>query len=103
MERLERVVVIGRRKKNNAAVSLGGLGAENTSASTFSPLVPPKPGLAFDGPVCHLALRFFGDGVVAQLVERLVRNEKVRGSNPLGSTTPIVLATLFRLRFVTLV
>ena len=27
-----------------------------------------------------------GDGVVAQLVERLVRNEKVRGSNPLGST-----------------
>src|SRR5688500_4328714 len=25
-------------------------------------------------------------GVVAQLVERLVRNEKVRGSNPLGST-----------------
>jgi hypothetical protein len=27
------------------------------------------------------------DGAVAQLVERLVRNEKVRGSNPLGSTT----------------
>ena len=27
------------------------------------------------------------DGVVAQLVERLVRNEKVRGSNPLGSTS----------------
>ena len=27
------------------------------------------------------------DGVVAQLVERLVRNEKVRGSTPLGSTT----------------
>jgi hypothetical protein len=26
------------------------------------------------------------DGVLAQLVERLVRNEKVRGSNPLGST-----------------
>ncbi len=26
------------------------------------------------------------DGVVAQLVERLVRNEKVRGSIPLGST-----------------
>jgi hypothetical protein len=26
------------------------------------------------------------DGVVAQLVERLVRNEKVRGSTPLGST-----------------
>src|SRR5689334_4943323 len=25
------------------------------------------------------------DGVVAQLVERLVRNEKVRGSTPLGS------------------
>ena len=28
----------------------------------------------------------FGVGVLAQLVERLVRNEKVRGSNPLGST-----------------
>ena len=27
------------------------------------------------------------DGVVAQLAERLVRNEKVRGSTPLGSTT----------------
>jgi hypothetical protein len=27
------------------------------------------------------------NGVVAQLVERLVRNEKVRGSTPLGSTT----------------
>src|ERR1051325_7756370 len=26
------------------------------------------------------------DGVVAQLVERLVRNEKVRGSTPVGST-----------------
>ena len=26
-------------------------------------------------------------GVVAQLVERLVRNEKVRGSTPLGSTS----------------
>ena len=26
-------------------------------------------------------------GVVAQLVERLVRNEKVAGSNPVGSTT----------------
>ena len=27
-------------------------------------------------------------GVVAQLVERLVRNEKVAGSNPVGSTSP---------------
>ena len=26
-------------------------------------------------------------GVVAQLAERLVRNEKVRGSTPLGSTS----------------
>jgi hypothetical protein len=34
------------------------------------------------------AVAFPGNGVVAQLVERLVRNEKVRGSNPLGSTTP---------------
>ncbi len=29
----------------------------------------------------------FSSGVLAQLVERLVRNEKVRGSNPLGSTS----------------
>ena len=29
------------------------------------------------------------DGVVAQVVERLVRNEKVRGSTPLGSTIPV--------------
>jgi hypothetical protein len=28
------------------------------------------------------------NGVVAQLVERLVRNEKVAGSNPVGSTIP---------------
>ena len=28
-----------------------------------------------------------GNGVVAQLVERLVRNEKVAGSIPVGSTT----------------
>ena len=28
---------------------------------------------------------FISVGVLAQLVERLVRNEKVRGSNPLGS------------------
>ena len=32
------------------------------------------------------AVTFRLDGVVAQLVERLVRNEKVRGSTPLGST-----------------
>jgi hypothetical protein len=30
-------------------------------------------------------------GGIAQLVERLVRNEKVRGSNPLTSTNLIVL------------
>ena len=28
------------------------------------------------------------NGVVAQLVERLVRNEKVAGSSPVGSTIP---------------
>src|SRR6185437_1453479 len=36
-------------------------------------------------------------GVVAQLVERLVRNEEVRGSTPLGSTSPpISFATINR-------
>jgi hypothetical protein len=36
-----------------------------------------------------LAKLFAADvaGVVAQLVERLVRNEKVAGSNPVGSTS----------------
>jgi hypothetical protein len=36
----------------------------------------------------HFYARFLGlVGVVAQLVERLVRNEEVRGSTPLGSTS----------------
>ena len=29
------------------------------------------------------------EGAIAQLVERLVRNEKVRGSNPLSSTRQV--------------
>ncbi len=33
----------------------------------------------------HTPAQIFG--AIAQLVERLVRNEKVRGSNPLSSTT----------------
>ena len=33
-----------------------------------------------------IGVRTLVAGVVAQLVERLVRNEQVRGSNPLGST-----------------
>jgi hypothetical protein len=33
-------------------------------------------------------------GGIAQLVERLVRNEKVRGSNPLTSTIIIVLVVI---------
>jgi hypothetical protein len=46
--------------------------------------------------LCYCAGKFFlpkinpvgmVDGVVAQLVERLVRNEKVAGSNPVGSTS----------------
>ena len=36
-----------------------------------------------------------GNGVVAQLVERLVRNEKVRGSTPLGSTTSQVCSPVY--------
>src|SRR6476620_1259030 len=37
--------------------------------------------------LCNDVCRCFG-GAVAQLGERLVRNEEVRGSNPLGSTNP---------------
>jgi hypothetical protein len=37
---------------------------------------------------CHCGFRYSGSGGIAQLVERLVRNEKARGSNPLTSTTP---------------
>jgi hypothetical protein len=33
-------------------------------------------------------------GVVAQLVERLVRNEKVAGSNPVGSTSLTIISSL---------
>ena len=39
--------------------------------------------------ICRLV-----DGVVAQLVERLVRNEKVSGSIPLGSTIQIAMPRL---------
>lgn len=39
----------------------------------------------------------FPHGVLAQLVERLVRNEKVRGSNPLYSTIFFFLQTAYRL------
>ncbi len=35
------------------------------------------------------------DGVVAQLVERLVRNEEVRGSIPLGSTINLLFRACF--------
>src|SRR5437868_13516224 len=40
------------------------------------------------------------DGVVAQLVERLVRNEKVAGSIPVGSTIQTVPASPKQLRIV---
>jgi hypothetical protein len=36
---------------------------------------------------------FIGNGGIAQLVERLVRNEKARGSNPLTSN-PLVVRDL---------
>ena len=35
---------------------------------------------------------YAGAGVIAQLVEHLVRNEKVRGSNPLDSTNRRILS-----------
>ena len=41
--------------------------------------------------------RCFG-GAVAQLGERLVRNEEVRGSTPLGSTTRLSRSSLFSFR-----
>jgi hypothetical protein len=37
-------------------------------------------------------------GAVAQMGERLVRNEEVRGSIPLGSTTPLPLLANRRVR-----
>ena len=39
-------------------------------------------------------LRQLPDGGIAQLVERLVRNQQVRGSNPLASTEFRVLELL---------
>ena len=44
-----------------------------------------SPG-TFDASPQHEEAYILVDGVVAQLVERLVRNEKVRGSIPLNST-----------------
>jgi hypothetical protein len=35
----------------------------------------------------NVTIHPFPDGGIAQLVERLVRNEKARGSNPLTSTS----------------
>jgi hypothetical protein len=46
-----------------------------------------KVGLA-SGNFCDIVYAFLVDGVIAQLVERLVRNEKVAGSNPVDSTNP---------------
>src|SRR3546814_2732338 len=52
--------------------------------------------LAIFGPALEKALQLFQchayttlTGAVAQLGERIVRNDEVRGSIPLGSTTPI--------------
>jgi hypothetical protein len=39
-------------------------------------------------------------GALAQLVERLVRNEKVRGSTPLSSTKTFLLPILYLARFI---
>ena len=47
------------------------------TAPIFLPLEAP----GFPASFCHAFL-----GGIAQLVERLVRNEKARGSNPLTST-----------------
>jgi hypothetical protein len=46
---------------------------------------PVQSGIAPGRAFCQHYRRLMA-GVLAQLVERLVRNEKVRGSNPLGST-----------------
>jgi hypothetical protein len=51
----------------------------------FFPSHPHNWFLRFPGDVVNICRLV--DGVVAQLVERLVRNEKVRGSTPLGSTS----------------
>jgi hypothetical protein len=48
--------------------------------TSFPPYYPALDGFAKAGPSTMV------DGVVAQLVERLVRNEKVRSSSLLGST-----------------
>ncbi len=49
-------------------------------------IAPVTPDNIFDKTAQAAYVRRTLDGVVAQLVERLVRNEKVRGSNPLTST-----------------
>ena len=65
----------------------------------ISPDMPIKRGTSLDLPAhrkhCpppptwgRARVDLAGDGAIAQLGERLVRNEEVSGSIPLGSTTP---------------
>src|SRR4030095_17104350 len=62
---------------------------EKHSASTRFPMINS----VFDFDKVPLPPRLDAalDGVVAQLVERLNGIQEVRGSNPLGSTIPIIL------------
>src|SRR6266478_851252 len=100
MSSASRVHADGSRKEewmtDVAAVS-GGFSGEATPPADFNrnpriggqdwhlKVVFTKTRLAILRLPGNLPVDWFG--VVAQLVERLVRNEKVRGSTPLGSTT----------------
>ena len=62
-------------------------GQHQSRRPVASPAGPPSRGSIRFRAACALVLSFLPHrGAVAQLVARLVRNEKVRGSNPLSST-----------------
>ena len=73
----------------NLRSHLGGETREwqsSSDAASSDKRATAQSGIAPGAVFCQHYLRLMA-GVLAQLVERLVRNEKVRGSNPLGSTS----------------
>src|SRR5262245_22641924 len=79
----------GRRRRASMALARRGVRRMQAVPTASVNQLANGPGAAIislpDGSSFLASYRHL-DGVVAQLVERLVRNEKVRGSTPLGST-----------------
>src|SRR5437667_4750967 len=72
----------GRRNPARVATSPGLHPELRLTADGANPHSPPRPVNGSPTPIIEI------NGAVAQLGERRVRNAKVRGSIPLGSTNP---------------